>query len=91
MLRTSALFLQYAIITTIDRLENVYVKGGIEANDYESACRKLLAQFKTLSRSLVALVPDPMEFMNQYQMHCPGAREVIPPLSFTFHPDQRSP
>lgn len=67
----------FAIITTIDRLENVYIKGTMEVPEYETACRKLLAQYKTLTRALASLVPDPMQFMDQYGMRCLAAREVI--------------
>merc|ERR1712086_312823 len=67
----------FAIITTIDKLENVYIKGGIDPEEYEAACRKLLGQYKTLSRALTSLAPDVMAFMDEYRMHCPQAKEVI--------------
>lgn len=81
----------FAIITAIDRLENVYIKGGIDPDEYESACRKLLGQFKTLSRALSSLAPDPLAFMDEYQMHCPQAKEVIQfgePSTVRFRVDQ---
>jgi len=68
---------QFAIITCIERLEKAYVKGGIDPTEYETVCRRLLGQFKTLSRSLASTVPDPMKFMDEYGMDCSAAREVI--------------
>lgn len=37
----------YAIIKTVEKLERHYVRGTIEAKDYEPACQRLIAQFKT--------------------------------------------
>ena len=37
----------------------------------------MLAQYKTLARSLAQMVPDLDAFMTEYHMHCPGAKEVI--------------
>ena len=43
---------------------------------YEASCKKLLAQYKTLYRSLAREVPDLEVFMTEYHMQCPSAKEA---------------
>ena len=42
----------FAILKTTEKLERAYVRDAICAKDYEPACEKLIAQFKTLWDSL---------------------------------------
>lgn len=63
----------YAIIKTTEKLEKAYVRDVISPSDYEPACTKLIAQFKTLWSSLKDTVPDVERFMSQYKMDCPAA------------------
>eukprot|EP00270_Netrium_digitus_P000475 TRINITY_DN1052_c0_g1_i1.p1 TRINITY_DN1052_c0_g1~~TRINITY_DN1052_c0_g1_i1.p1 ORF type:complete len:192 (-),score=20.11 TRINITY_DN1052_c0_g1_i1:31-555(-) len=50
-----------------------YVRDIISAKDYEPACMKLIAQFKTLRTTLKDTVPDVEHFMKTYRMDCPAA------------------
>ena len=63
----------FAIIKTCEKLELAYVRGAMDASEYEPACENLIAQFKTLRRALQSTVPDIKEFMRQYNMDCPAA------------------
>eukprot|EP00897_Mesotaenium_endlicherianum_P010550 jgi/Mesen1/9523/ME000637S08966 len=63
----------YAIIKTTEKLEKAYVRDIISAKDYEPACIKLIAQFKTLRTTLKDTVPDVERFMSAYKMECPAA------------------
>jgi hypothetical protein len=42
----------FAIIKCTEKLERAYVRDGISAQDYESACEKLIAQYKVLWGSM---------------------------------------
>lgn len=63
----------YAIIKTTERLEKAYVKDIISATEYEPACLKLIAQFRTLRTTLKDMVPDVERFCKAYSMDCPAA------------------
>mmetsp|Transcript_36862 Transcript_36862/g.81990 ORF Transcript_36862/g.81990 Transcript_36862/m.81990 type:complete len:211 (-) Transcript_36862:1536-2168(-) len=63
----------YAIIKATEKLERAYVRDSINAEAYESACEKLIQQFKVLYGSLRTLVPDVEKFMSEYNMQCPMA------------------
>lgn len=63
----------FAIIKTTEKLEKAYVRDVISSSDYEPACTKLIAQFKTLRTSLKDSVPDVERFMDTYKMDCPAA------------------
>eukprot|EP00250_Pteridium_aquilinum_P008531 c18020_g1_i1 orf=198-833(+) len=63
----------FAIIKTTEKLEKAYVRDVISPADYEPACTKLIAQFKTLWSSLKDTVPDVERFMSTYKMDCPAA------------------
>lgn len=63
----------YAIIKTTEKVEKAYVRDVISAKEYESACSKLIAQFKTLRSTLKDSVPDVERFAVAYKMDCPAA------------------
>ena len=46
----------YAIIKSTEKLERAYVRDGINAQEYESACEKLIAQYKVLYGSMKDMV-----------------------------------
>jgi len=60
----------YAIIKTVEHLEKAYVKDAIPAEQYEPACAKLIAQYRTAC-GLVEMNPD--EFVVMYKLDCPAA------------------
>eukprot|EP00246_Nothoceros_aenigmaticus_P017068 TRINITY_DN808_c1_g1_i1.p1 TRINITY_DN808_c1_g1~~TRINITY_DN808_c1_g1_i1.p1 ORF type:complete len:214 (+),score=43.70 TRINITY_DN808_c1_g1_i1:84-725(+) len=63
----------FAIIKTTEKLEKAYVRDVISAKEYEPACTKLIAQFRTLKTTLRDTVPDVERFMAAYKMDCPAA------------------
>jgi ESCRT-I complex subunit VPS28 len=63
----------FAIIKTTEKLEKAYVRDVISAKEYEPACTKLIAQFRTLKTTLKDSVPDVERFMEAYKMDCPAA------------------
>ncbi|KAI5068170.1 hypothetical protein GOP47_0016515 [Adiantum capillus-veneris] len=63
----------FTIIKTTEKLEKAYVRDVISPAEYEPACTKLIAQFKTLWKSLKDTVPDVERFMNAFKMDCPAA------------------
>lgn len=42
----------YAIIKATEKLERAYVRDVVSAQEYESSCEKLIAQFKVLWGSM---------------------------------------
>jgi len=67
----------FAILKTTEKLERAYVRDAISAREYEPACNKLIAQFKTLYSSIKYMVPDVNQFMAQYNMQCPMAAQRL--------------
>lgn len=67
----------YAILKTTEKLERAYVRDDISAKDYEPACQKLIAQFRTLWETLRDKVPDVEQFMASYNMQCPMAAKRL--------------
>lgn len=63
----------FAIIKTTEKLEKAYVRDVISAREYEPACTKLIAQFRTLKTAVRDTVPDVEQFMENYKMDCPAA------------------
>ena len=63
----------FAILKTTEKLERAYVRDAIGAKQYETACTKLLAQFRTLCTALKGSVPDVTEFAREHNMECPAA------------------
>mgnify|MGYP001838029103 CR=1 FL=1 len=60
----------YAIIKTVEHLEKAYVKDAVTAEEYEPACTKLIAQYRTAC-GLVEMNVD--EFAALYKLDCPAA------------------
>jgi len=45
----------------------------VSAKEYDPACSKLIAQFRTLKTALKDSVPDVEQFADTYKMDCPAA------------------
>ena len=63
----------FALIKTTEKLERAYMRDDVPTKEYEPACEKLIAQFKTLSEAVKDKIPDMAQFMAQYNMECPAA------------------
>lgn len=63
----------YSIIKTTEKLERAFVRDAIGADEYETACGRLITAFKVLSSSMKDAVPDVERFMSDYNMQCPMA------------------
>lgn len=53
----------FALIKAAEKLEKMYVRDLVTAKEYEPACLKLIAQFKTLCTSLGYNTHDVEQFM----------------------------
>lgn len=53
----------FALIKAAEKLEKLYVRDVVSAAEYEPACLKLLAQYKTLCTSLGYNTHDVEQFM----------------------------
>ncbi|XP_024400197.1 vacuolar protein sorting-associated protein 28 homolog 2 [Physcomitrium patens] len=63
----------FAIMKTTEKLEKAYVRDLVSAKEYEPACSKLIAQFRTLKMALKNCVLDVERFADTYRMDCPAA------------------
>lgn len=63
----------YSIILATEHMEKAYVRDSITNDEYTGACKKLIAQYKTIKETLGDEVPDIYAFMNQYSMDCAAA------------------
>eukprot|EP00456_Euglypha_rotunda_P008006 TRINITY_DN11501_c0_g1_i1.p1 TRINITY_DN11501_c0_g1~~TRINITY_DN11501_c0_g1_i1.p1 ORF type:complete len:179 (-),score=23.20 TRINITY_DN11501_c0_g1_i1:78-614(-) len=74
------------MIIALEHLEKAYVRDSVNDKDYQTACKKLLAQFKTLHDSVGA--PSIEEFTKEYNLSCSAAlnRLKIGVPATTEHP-----
>ena len=56
----------YSIIRTVEVLEKAHVSDKISEEDYNSLCRKLIHQYKTMVESLETGYPGLDQFMQKY-------------------------
>jgi ESCRT-I complex subunit VPS28 len=56
----------YSIIRTVEVLEKAHVSDKISEEDYNSLCRKLIGQYKTMVESLEGSYPGLDQFMQKY-------------------------
>lgn len=63
----------YSIIIATEHMEKAYVRDSISNDQYTSACKKLIAQYKTIKETLGTNVPDIYAFMSEYGMNCSAA------------------
>mmetsp|Transcript_17199 Transcript_17199/g.25477 ORF Transcript_17199/g.25477 Transcript_17199/m.25477 type:complete len:222 (+) Transcript_17199:30-695(+) len=69
----------FAIIKTVEHLENARIRNSIEKDKYTSKCSDLIAQFKDAEYSLIAkgLIKDTLSFIAEYKMDVPHATERL--------------
>eukprot|EP00920_Eleutheroschizon_duboscqi_P000723 GHVT01001953.1.p1 GENE.GHVT01001953.1~~GHVT01001953.1.p1 ORF type:complete len:211 (+),score=52.44 GHVT01001953.1:621-1253(+) len=67
----------YALIRTVEQLEQSFVNGAVRAEEYEAECTTLIAQFKTMQRAVRETIPDVSQFMKEHQMACPLASDRL--------------
>eukprot|EP00053_Salpingoeca_punica_P004907 m.51594 g.51594 ORF g.51594 m.51594 type:complete len:220 (+) comp13005_c0_seq2:135-794(+) len=65
----------FAILQTLEGLEGAYVKDAVAPAEYETACKALMAQFKTavVRVSAADLGGDVDKFIETYQLQCKSA------------------
>jgi len=65
----------FAIIKTTDKLEKAWIRASsMPAKDYEDACSRLIAQFRTVKTALGWDTQRVEAFMKEYKMVCSNAR-----------------
>jgi VPS28 protein len=57
----------FSLITTADRLEQLYVKGVVSADVYEKQCWDLITKFKVARLSFDNVVPDIAAFSREFR------------------------
>ena len=69
----------YALIKTTEKLEKAFGRDAISSEAYESACLRLISQFKASEGALQrdGTVASADEFMTEFKMDCPRARERL--------------
>jgi ESCRT-I complex subunit VPS28 len=65
----------YAIVKATEMLEMAYSRDTITAQEYNETCTKYIAQFKTMTASLMSagLISNPEQFFKDYQIDCSKA------------------
>lgn len=63
----------YAIFRTTDKLERAFIGDHISAGEYETACGKLITQYRTLRNILERDGLQIPQFVEQYSVQCPYA------------------
>ena len=69
----------YSILVATEHLEKAFGRDAVTAAQYETQCSRLISQFKLSEAALRAdgTVGDVGDFMDQYSMDCPRARERL--------------
>ena len=69
----------YSIIKACEALEAAYTRDAVSPDEYESACKNLISQFKTTESALVScgLITDVDSFMREYGVDTPRARNRL--------------
>ncbi|KAM7539065.1 hypothetical protein Aperf_G00000047717 [Anoplocephala perfoliata] len=67
----------YALINSLQFLQNAFIKDCIKEDKYIASCRKLISQFKEAFVLVKAEYPTVESFMEKYMMDCPLALKVI--------------
>jgi len=69
----------YAIFKTVEHLEMAYARDAVSEKEYESACTRLISQFRSTESALVAskTVKDAASFCETYMIECPRAQDRL--------------
>lgn len=69
----------YALIKATEKLEKSFGRDAIGPVEYEKACLRLISQFKASESALRSdgSIESADEFMNEYRMDCPRARDRL--------------
>lgn len=69
----------YAIFLAAEQLEKAYQRDIIPADDYTSACNKLISQFKSAESTLIqaSIMSSTGAFISEYQIDLPRAVERL--------------
>ena len=65
----------YAIIIATEHLESAFINDLISKDEYNQACSKLIAQFKSQENALLSSkrIESTADFMRKYSLNCPKA------------------
>eukprot|EP00919_Chromeraceae_sp_WS-2016_P028683 GHVR01067854.1.p1 GENE.GHVR01067854.1~~GHVR01067854.1.p1 ORF type:complete len:206 (+),score=33.49 GHVR01067854.1:28-645(+) len=67
----------YAIIKTVEALENAFVNGRCNPSEYEQECVTLLTHFRMVQSAVKHKYPDLNEYFNEHKMQCELARNRL--------------
>eukprot|EP00457_Paulinella_chromatophora_P013974 gb/GEZN01014341.1/.p1 GENE.gb/GEZN01014341.1/~~gb/GEZN01014341.1/.p1 ORF type:complete len:248 (-),score=63.22 gb/GEZN01014341.1/:186-929(-) len=63
----------FAIVVTMEHLEKAYVIDAVPDKEYQSQCKKLIAQFKTQQEAVKAEFRGLEQFIQDYHLNCRAA------------------
>jgi ESCRT-I complex subunit VPS28 len=63
----------FAILVATEHLETAYVRDCISNEEYNAACTKLIAQYRTAKEAIRDAVPSVAAFMEQFNLRAPAA------------------
>lgn len=63
----------FAIIVTTEHLETAYVRDSISSDEYNAACMKLIAQYRTAKAALSDKITDIATFLVEFNIQAPAA------------------
>ena len=67
----------FSIITTTEHLEKAYVRDAVLPDPYSKSCSKLINQFKTLAPMIKDSVPNVEDFIRDFKMDVPAAKNRL--------------
>lgn len=68
----------FAVINTLQSLEKAYIRDAVTPKEYNSACSKLLVQYKAAFKQVQSAdFPTVEVFTKKYRLDCPAALERI--------------
>ncbi|RSH87802.1 Vacuolar protein-sorting-associated protein 28 [Apiotrichum porosum] len=75
--RTENLATLYSIVVSLEYLERAYVRDSVSSKEYEPACTRLLAQYKSVMKVVGEEIGGVETFMKRYRMDHPAALHRI--------------
>lgn len=66
--RTENLATLYSIVVSLEYLERAYVRDSVSSKEYEPACTRLLAQYKSVMKVVGEEIGGVETFMKRYRV-----------------------
>ncbi|MES1910554.1 MAG: hypothetical protein MHM6MM_003129 [Cercozoa sp. M6MM] len=63
----------YALLMAVEKLEQMYARGNVDAKEYEAQCFELIRQYKTMEVAIQQYVPDIHRFVAEHSLQVGSA------------------